>query len=125
MVGYAATIPFFVLLALALWARRPLWQSGAAAFVLASILWISADAVGAGDLGGPCFKAFIVSCEVGLILLGAIAFLEYMHLIGATNRIQNALSRFTTDDPAMESLLLAWLFCGFLEGAAGFGAPAA
>jgi lactate permease len=70
-------------------------------------------------------RALVLACEVGLILFGAISFLEYMNAIGTTDRIKQALGRFSSGSAQVEALLLAWLFCGFLEGAAGFGAPAA
>lgn len=122
---FAATLPFVVLLAGVLWLRRPLWQSGAASFGLALVLWAQVPQMGADALASASLRAFVLSCEIALILLGAITFLEYMQLIGVTGRIKKTLGRFTEGSPVLTALLLAWLFCGFLEGAAGFGAPAA
>ncbi len=121
----ATTVPFFLLLFFTLVLRRSLWQSGIIAFLSALGLWGFAPGVGATDLAPPLVKAFIVSTEVGLILFGAISFLETMNRTGTTVRIKSALGDFTAGDRTLAALLLAWLFCGFLEGAAGFGAPAA
>lgn len=125
MLTLAITLPFLVLLLLILALRRPLWQGAAVALLLAIALWLQVDGVGWAQFTPPILKAIVVSTEVGLILLGAISFLEYMTLIGTTERIKASLSRFTSGSLPLEALLLAWLFCGFLEGAAGFGAPAA
>ncbi|MEX2581061.1 MAG: L-lactate permease [Verrucomicrobiales bacterium] len=125
MLALAVTLPFLLLLLLTLVLRRPLWQGAATAFALALVLWLRVPSVGAEAFAAPVVKALVVSCEVGLILVGAIAFLDYMHLTGTTGRIKEALGRFTSGNAGLEALLLAWLFCGFLEGAAGFGAPAA
>jgi len=121
----ATALPFLLLLVLTVVIRRPLWQSGLISFGSAVILWLLVSDVETGDLAPPTVKAFIVSTEVGLILLGAISFLEAMNRRGTTERIKVALAGFTSGNRALEALLLAWLFCGFLEGAAGFGAPAA
>jgi len=121
----AVALPFSLLLVLTLFFRRPLWQGGGLALVVAVVAWLNVPGVTPPQLFPPLLRALIVASEVGLILLGAIAFLEYMHRIGTTDRIQTALGAFTGGDRALTALLLAWLFCGFLEGAAGFGAPAA
>ncbi len=121
----ATSIHFLLLLALTFLFRRPLWQSGLVSISSAATCWLLVPGVTAGQLVPPLVKALIVSTEVGLILLGAISFLEAMHRRGTTGRIGEALGGFTSGNRALEALLLAWLFCGFLEGAAGFGAPAA
>jgi lactate permease len=125
MTALAVDFPFVLLLVLTLFFRRPLWQGGTIALVFAGVLWLMVPGMALAQLGAPLFKALVVATEVGLILLGAIAFLEYMSRTGTTDRIQSALGGFTGGDRALNALLLAWLFCGFLEGAAGFGAPAA
>ena len=125
MTAFAVTIPFVLLLLLTLVLRRPLWQGGVVALVVALGAWPMTPGVAPADLVPLLFRGFVVATEVGLILLGAIAFLEYLTRIGTTARISAALATFTGGDHVLNALLLAWLFCGFLEGAAGFGAPAA
>ncbi|NCN27999.1 L-lactate permease [bacterium] len=106
-------------------ARRPLWISAASSFALAVFLWPQVSFLDSSLLVTALLRAFVLSFEVGLILLGAIAFLECMQLKGVTVSIRQALGQFTQGNLGLEALLLAWFFCGFLEGAAGFGAPAA
>lgn len=125
MTAFAVLFPFALLLAMTLGLRRPLWQGGSLALLVALFAWSAVPGVAPAHLLPPVVRGFIVATEVGLILLGAIAFLEYLNRIGTTGRIQTALAGFTGDDRVLKALLLAWLFCGFLEGAAGFGAPAA
>lgn len=125
MIAFAVIFPFVLLLLLTLGFRRPLWQGGLMALTSALVAWSFAPGIAPSELVPPLVRAFVVATEVGLILVGAIAFLEYMSRTGTTRRIQSALGGFTGGDRALDALLLAWLFCGFLEGAAGFGAPAA
>jgi len=125
MMPVATTLlSFAVLVLLSVWLRRPLWQSAAVAFLVATALWISSS-VAVSDLILPLSRAMLVSCEIALILLGAITFLELMRRSGRTEQISAALVSVSKGDLAVSALLLAWFFCSFLEGAAGFGAPAA
>jgi lactate permease len=44
---------------------------------------------------------------------------------GRTQWIKKSLASLLGEDSRIQALVLAWFFCAFLEGAAGFGAPAA
>lgn len=121
----AVILPFVVLLVGTLVVRRPLWQSSLVALILAVILWQKVPGMELQTLTATGIRSFILSCEVGLILFGAISFLEYMNVCGSTAKIKQSLGAFTDRNLGLDALLLAWLFCGFIEGVAGFGAPAA
>jgi lactate permease len=121
----AIILPFIALVLLVVALRLQLWLAGLAAFLLATCLWLLHPAVEWYQFPVPITRAFLVSCEISLILLGAISFLDFMQASGLTARIKDALMRWTAGEPLFLALLLAWLFCGFLEGAAGFGSPAA
>jgi lactate permease len=118
-------LPFLVLVLLVVVGRRPLWLAGLVALGGAMILWALTSEVKLADLMVPLVKAGLVAFEIGLILLGAIGFLSFMQSAGFTDRIKDSLFRLTAGDMTAQVLLLAWLFVGFIEGAAGFGTPAA
>ena len=121
----AFTLPFLCLVLLVIIFRMRLWMAGLLAFLLATVLWLLTAAVSLEHLPVPLIRALLISCDIGLILLGAISFLEFMQNSGMTLKIKEALQRLTAGNTLFMALLLAWLFCGFIEGAAGFGAPAA
>lgn len=121
----AVFLPFLSLILLVVALRLPLWLAGLAAFLLASLLWLLSPSIAPSDFLVPLMRALLVSCEIALILLGAISFLDFMQASGLTQRIKEALIHMTAGDPLLLAILLAWLFCAFIEGAAGFGAPAA
>ncbi|WP_102797427.1 L-lactate permease [Bowmanella denitrificans] len=58
------------------------------------------------------------------ILLGALLLLNTLRETGALDVIRQGFVRLSPD-PRVQLLLIAWLFGSFLEGAAGFGTPAA
>lgn len=121
----ALILPFCLLILLVLIARRPLWLGALLAVAIAIPLWLMVPGVEPRAITAAAVKAAILAFEVGLILLGAISFLEYLDDVGATAAMKAALAKFSAGRPLAEALLLAWLLCSFLEGAAGFGAPAA
>jgi lactate permease len=120
----AVALPFLVLLALSVWKRQPLWKSALASFFVATFFWL-ATGISVDRLLLPLMRALVVSSEIGLILLGAITFLELMQRSGRTSQLSASLALVSKGDYAVSALLIAWMFCSFLEGAAGFGAPAA
>jgi len=69
-------------------------------------------------------KGAAVTLEIALIILGAIWLLEAMKITGAINAIQSTLSGISKD-ARVQVIIVAWFFGAIVEGAAGFGTPAA
>jgi len=121
----AFLVPLLALVLLVVRFGVRLWVAGLVAFILGSSLWLFVPGVEIARFPTPLVRALIISCEVALILLGAISFLEVMQRSGLSLRIKDGLQRVTGDQPILLAFMLAWFFCAFIEGAAGFGAPAA
>ncbi|MBN1386289.1 L-lactate permease [Candidatus Woesearchaeota archaeon] len=75
-------------------------------------------------IGASTIKGLLVSIEIIIIIFGAIFFLRLMQKAGAIEIIDSYLSSITPDK-RIQLLLIAWIFGSFIEGAAGFGTPAA
>ena len=69
-------------------------------------------------------KGTAVTLEIVLIILGAIWLLEALKVTGAMNAIQSTLSKISKD-ARVQVIMVAWFFGAIVEGAAGFGTPAA
>jgi lactate permease len=67
---------------------------------------------------------FLSSWDVLLIIFGAILLLNTLKATGAIEAI-NAGFRNISSDRRIQTIIIAWLFGAFVEGAAGFGTPAA
>ncbi len=65
-------------------------------------------------------KAF----DIIFIIYGAILLLNILRETGALESINRSFSQIS-QDRRVQTIVIAWLFCGFIEGAAGFGAAAA
>ncbi len=66
----------------------------------------------------------VVATSILWIVFGAILLLKTLTRSGALARIRAGFAS-VSPDPRVQIILVGWLFVSFLEGAAGFGTPAA
>ncbi|MBS91835.1 MAG: lactate permease [Rickettsiales bacterium] len=70
------------------------------------------------------FQGLIITASILWIIFGAIMLLNTLKYSGAIRRIRKGFSSISTDR-RVQLILIAWLFGCFIEGASGFGTPAA
>ena len=70
------------------------------------------------------FQGLIISAGILWIIFGAIMLLNTLKYSGAINTIRAGFSDLSPDR-RVQVILIAWLFGCFIEGASGFGTPAA
>ena len=70
------------------------------------------------------FQGLIITVSILWIIFGAIMLLNTLRYSGAINTIRNGFSSLSSDR-RVHVILIAWLFGSFIEGASGFGTPAA
>lgn len=87
---------------------------------LATFVW----KVRAVDVTAAVIEGAIITSSILLILFGALLLTAQLHAAGAMARLQSWIGEQSADR-RIQALLVAWLFGSFIEGAAGFGAPAA
>jgi lactate permease len=88
--------------------------------VLALVVWkMSPMSIVARSVAG-----FISSLDILLIIFGAILLLNVMKKLGNISAIGAGFTSISRDR-RVQFLIIAWLFGAFIEGAAGFGTPAA
>ncbi len=95
------------------------------------IAWIAALAVGffvwGNDptwLAGASIVGVITALEILFIVFGALVLLYTLMQAGAFDRINQGFAA-VSDDRRVQIVLLAFFLATFIEGAAGFGTPAA
>lgn len=66
----------------------------------------------------------VIAASIVWIVFGAIFLLKVLTAGGAMTVIRDGFTRIAPD-PRAQIIVIAWLFGAFLEGAAGFGTPAA
>ena len=89
-------------------------------FIFAIVFW-GLDVVAAV---GYTVAGFLGGVDILIIIFGAILLLNALIKMGYINAIGEGFSG-VTHDRRIQILIIGWLFGGFIEGAAGFGTPAA
>jgi lactate permease len=69
-------------------------------------------------------QGLFVTFDIVFIIFGAILLLNTLEQSGAVSAIRRSF-RSISDDRRVQIVIVAWLFGSFIEGAAGFGTPAA
>lgn len=69
-------------------------------------------------------QGFVIAVNVLIIVFGAIVLLYTLKYSGGMETIQAGFHRLSPD-PRVQLIIIAFLFGAFVEGAAGFGTPAA
>ncbi len=88
--------------------------------LIALLFWgVSARRVAAATLEG-----LIITGQVLWIIFGALLLLETLKYSGGIATIRSGFSGISPDR-RVQVILIAWLFGSFIEGASGFGTPAA
>lgn len=75
-------------------------------------------------IAGASVLGTLKALDIVLIIFGAILLLNVLEKSGALVVINGSFSKIS-EDRRVQTVILAWLFSGFIEGAAGFGAAAA
>ncbi len=76
------------------------------------------------DAAAASVEAVLIASTILYILFGAVLLLNVMRASGALATIQRTLAS-VSPDRRIQAVLIAWLLGSLLEGAAGFGTPAA
>jgi lactate permease len=120
-----ASLPVLTLVILLGWLRKPAWIASpcglAVAFLVAVFAYRMPVSIAVSAAAhGAAFAIF----PILWVIFWAIALFRVTVETGQSEIIKISIGRLTPD-PRLQMLLIAVAFAGFLEGAAGFGAPVA
>jgi lactate permease len=131
MQALLAAAPLAVILIGMVVLRRSAAVAGGFGLALALGLAVTVfDLPGGGVAGGLRAAAGVLAeaahstATILWIILPALAIFEFQRRAGAIGRIRDALAALT-GNRRLQTLLIAWFFGLFMEGAAGFGTPVA
>lgn len=80
--------------------------------------------IGIKDLFASSLYGMMNSCDVLIIILGAILLMNTLKASGATASINRGFMNICPDK-RVQACIIGFSFCSFIEAAAGFGTPAA
>jgi lactate permease len=101
-------------------ARRAMPVVYLASVAIALFLW----KVPAARVAASTVQGLIITFDILLIIFGAILMLNTLKHSGAITSIRAGFTRISADR-RVQVVIIAWMFGAFIEGASGFGTPAA
>lgn len=111
---------FLLLVVLRLPASRAMPLSLLIAGTLAALVW----QVPARQIAASILEGWVIASAILIIVFGAIFLLNTLKAGGALDAIRTGFFH-VSPDRRVQVIIIAWLFGAFLEGASGFGTPAA
>lgn len=93
-------------------------------FVLTSILAFAFWGMSLLTILASTIQSLFITFDILYIVFGAILLLNFLKYSGAVDRIRDGFFGISKDR-RIQVIIIVWLFGSFLEGAAGFGTPAA
>lgn len=120
----AALTPLLAVLGLLVVLRLPAAQAMPISLALTATVSIVVWSVSVRHVLAAAIEGVVIAASILWIVFGAILLLKALTASGAMAAIRGGFTRITPD-PRAQVILIAWLFGAFLEGAAGFGTPAA
>ncbi|CAM5194666.1 L-lactate permease [Alishewanella longhuensis] len=119
-----AAMPLFSVFILLVLCRLPARQAMPLSLLLSAALAYWVWQMPLLQLSAALLEGLVIAATILWIIFGAIVLLKVLTLSGAMAVIKAGFSQLSADK-RVQLVIIGWLFVGFLEGAAGFGTPAA
>jgi lactate permease len=111
----------FLLLVIWQWPAKRTMPVGLIVTILLALFYWQVAPV---TIAAASIEGLIIAAKVLYIVLGALLLLFVLVHSGAVTTIRNAFAQISPD-PRIQVIIIAWTFGAFIEGASGFGTPAA
>ena len=93
-------------------------------YITAVVIALSVWSMPVEDMAASTVQGLFLTFDLLLIIFGAILLLNTLERSGGVTAIRRSFHDIS-DDRRVQVVIIAWLFGSFIEGAAGFGTPAA
>lgn len=119
-----AVAPILVAAILLVGLRWPAKRAMPIVYILTAILTLAVWGVDIARVVASTIQGLFITFDILWIIFGAILLLNTLKHSGAVTAIRAGFTQIS-DDRRVQVIIIAWLFGSFIEGAAGFGTPAA
>lgn len=119
-----ALSPVLLVLILLVILRLPATKAMPLSWLIHALLAFFFWRIPAVQIAAASLEGFIIAASVVWIIFGAVFLLNILRTSGAIETIRHFFTAISPDR-RVQLILIAWSFGSFLEGAAGFGTPAA
>lgn len=124
LLSFLAFFPILVVAVLLVGFRQPARTTMPIGFLLTAIIAYYIWEFPLDHILASILQGMFITFDILYIIFGAILLLTLLNYSGAVKVIRKGFSEIS-DDRRVQVIIIVWLFGSFLEGAAGFGTPAA
>ena len=124
MEGFIAAIPILFTIYLMAGLGKSAVVALPIAWGLAAILAFGLWGLDLHHISGYSIFGALKALDILIIIFGAILILNTLNQSGAMARISHGFDH-VSGDRRIQAIIIGWMFSAFIEGAAGFGTPAA
>lgn len=124
LLALVALLPILVALVLMVGMRWPATKAMPVAWLTCAAGAVLAWQLPASYVAALTLQGFITAIGILIIVFGAIIILYTLQYSGGMETIQYGMQNITADR-RIQAIIIGYMFAAFIEGAAGFGTPAA
>ncbi len=122
--GITASMPVLAALLFLVILRMPATRAMPLALLItAGMAWLVWKVPGK-YIAASVIEGWVIAIGIIIIVFGAIVLLRMLQASGAMDAIRTGFTKISPDR-RVQAIIIAWLFGSLLEGASGFGTPAA
>ncbi|WP_044406569.1 L-lactate permease, partial [Thiomicrospira microaerophila] len=122
--GLTAAMPVLAVLLFLVILRMPASRAMGLSLLLVAVLAWSIWQVPLLQISASVIEGWVIASSILIIVFGAIVLLNTLKASGAVDVIRAGFTQISPDR-RVQTVIVGWLFVAFLEGASGFGTPAA
>ncbi len=124
LLALLAFVPIFSAALLLVGFRMPAKKAMPLAFLITAVIAFFTWDLSLRHLVASSIQGLFITFDILYIIFGAIVLLNLLKYSRALRTIREGFTSITADR-RIQVIIIAWLFGSFIEGAAGFGTPAA
>ncbi len=121
---FLAVSPILTAAVLLVGFRLPAKKAMPVVYIVAAVIALTAWGVSITRIIASTIQGLFISFDLIYIIFGAILLLNTLKYSGAITTIRAGFTKIS-EDRRVQVVIIAWLFGSFIEGASGFGTPAA
>lgn len=122
--AFLAFLPILTAAVLLIGLRWPAKRAMPAVYLVAAAIALFFWGVSVTDVLASTIQGLFITFDILFIVFGAILLLNTLKHSGAVTAIRRGFAGIS-NDRRVQVVIIAWLFGSFIEGASGFGTPAA
>ncbi len=124
LLALLALLPVIMVFVLIVLLKRPATRAMPVAYLITVLIAMTVWKAPVLQVAAASIDGLVTAASILYIILGAILLLNLYQESGAILSIRHSMFRVSTDR-RVQAIIIAFLFGSFIEGAAGFGTPAA